>query len=106
MHLLGHPRSPLSPIVSTSDDDGVHTVAVRGELDFVSTAQLVHHLLDHSELAEPGTVRVDLSAVTRARPIAGRLLTATADDLRRYGWEFQLLDSACLLSPDGDNGAP
>ena len=103
MHLLGHPRSPLSPIVSTSDDDGVHTVAVRGELDFVSTEQLVHHLLDHCEQAEPATVRVDLSAVTRARPIAGRLLTATADDLRRYGWEFQLLDSACLLTPDGDN---
>jgi glutaminase len=99
MHLLRHPRSPLSPIAETSDVDGVHTVIVRGELDFVSTEQLVHHLTDHCASATPGTVRVDLSAVTRARPITGRLLNATADDLRVVGWEFQMLDSACLLSP-------
>lgn len=103
MHLLRHPPSPLSPIEETSDADGVHTVIVRGELDFVATEQLVHHVLDHCAASKPGTVRVDLSAVTRARRITGRLLNAAADDLRNDGWEFQLLDSACLLTPDVDD---
>lgn len=106
MHLLGHSTSPLSPIEATSDHEGVHTVTVRGELDFVSTEQLVHHLLDHCEEASPGTVCVDLSAVTRARPIAARLITATADDMRSSGWEFRLLDSACLLTPNSDSEQP
>lgn len=101
MHLLRHPRSPLSPIEDEGDHNGVHTVTVRGELDFVATEQLVHHLLDHCAATTAGAVRVDLSAVTRARPIAGRLLNSTADDLRRAGWEFQLVDSACLLDPTG-----
>ena len=104
MHLLRHPRSPLSPIEETSDVDGVHTVVVRGELDFVATEQLVYHVLDHCAASEPGTVRLDLSAVTRARPITGQLLAATADDLRSEGWQFQLLDAASLLTPLGDAG--
>jgi glutaminase len=103
MHLLGHPRSPLSPIVSTSDVDGVHTVAVRGRarlrVDRTVGAPPARSLSLRAGHGAGGPVGRHPGPTDR-RPAADR-------DRRRpetLGWEFQLLDSACLLSPDGDNG--
>jgi glutaminase len=79
LHLLAHPDEPRSPVESSRSDDDGHVVALRGEIDFIAAEQVVHEL---ETLGADGlTIRLDLSAVTRIRPAAERLLAATAEDL-------------------------
>jgi glutaminase len=96
LHLLAHPKKPRSPILSSESDGRVHTVTLLGELDFIAAEQVVHHVRELAADTETAgrTVRVDLTNVTTIRPVAQRLLAASATELAADGTTFEIIDPA------------
>lgn len=76
LHLLEHPAAPTDPIERTHDDNGRYTVMVRGDLDFTGAEQIAYAVDQHAgEIA----LTIDLSDVTRATPVAARVLGRLAN---------------------------
>lgn len=104
LHLLSHPAVRRSPIVSASDDDRGHVVVIRGELDFISAEEVVGHLMTLDGDRDDHRVVLDVTAVTRVRPAAERLLARTANLLEDAGLDVCAVDTSGVLdgrSPDG-----
>ena len=96
LHMLAHPKNPRSPILSSTRDGDVHTIKLLGELDFVATEQVVHHVRELASDNDAAVliVRVDLTNVTTIRPVAERLLSAAAAGLATGGVTFEVVDPA------------
>jgi glutaminase len=104
LHLLAHPREPLSPVERLVETpDGAVELVLRGELDFLAAERLLHAL--RTREARPQRVGIDLASVTRVQAPARRLLAATVAALRHGGATVTVHD------PDGvattsDDGTP
>lgn len=98
LHVFDHPDAPRSPIVRwktapAADGDGDHlSIALRGELDLISTEEITQRLVDAAHVdaeegqgAPPTRVVIDVTGVTRIRPAASHLFVATRDHLRQLG---------------------
>ena len=86
LHVFDHPDEPRSPIASWDDGDGVLRLELRGELDLISTEEIVRRLIDWAS-ADPGatTAHLDVTGVTRSRTAAGRLLMVVGRELDAQG---------------------
>lgn len=106
LHLLTHPSTRRSPIVTSQDREEHHVITLRGELDFISAEELVGHLLEITDGDDgPRRVVLDLTGVTRVRPPAERLLAATASTLSAAGIELSALDTSGVVEGHGgDDG--
>lgn len=101
-HVLRHPDTPASPVagieVSGEHDEHV-TIRLRGDLDFVATEQIVTDLRESLQRPQPPRhVTIDLSAVSRLRPVSATLLRLSAQRAAEIGIEFEIVD------PSGLNG--
>jgi glutaminase len=97
LHVLEHPSDARSPLdVRASQDE--HVVALRGDIDFIAAEQSVHALLEAA--AQVSTVVLDLSRLTRLRPIVERLIGAAIRDIRRGGGSVVILDPAGITILD------
>lgn len=77
---------------------------IRGELDFISAEEVVGHLMTLDGDRDDHRVVLDVTAVTRVRPAAERLLARTANLLEDAGLDVCAVDTSGVLdgrSPDG-----
>jgi glutaminase len=97
LHLLDHPELPRSPVERLTDTGDDYTLTLRGELDFLAVEEVAHLLAERHLSGAAGTFHLDLAAVTRARPFAGRLLSQIVADLRGEGRTVLLADAGGVL---------
>lgn len=97
LHVLEHPSDARSP-VDVRASVAEHVVALRGDIDFVAAERSVHALLEAA--SQTSTVTLDLSRLTRLRPIGERLLGAAIREIRRDGGTVVILDPADLTALD------
>lgn len=100
LHLLRTPAAPASPVVRiASDPAGNITAALRGELHFMETEQVVYDIAAHLP-DTPVSVTIDLSSVTRVSEVARELLRGAADRVgANRGVEIVFLDPLQVLAP-------
>lgn len=100
LHVFAHQKVRRSAIAASTTEGHVHTVVLRGEIDFATAEEIVSELAAlPATLALAGahvsTVELDVTGVTLIRPAAQRLLASAADDLIAAGL------SACIVDPGG-----
>ncbi len=94
LHVFDHPDEPRSPVVSWTTDGDIARGVLRGEFDLIS-AETVIDLMLATAAAGSRRIELDVTAVTRARTVAGELLRAINSHLAGRGVDVML---------DGDLG--
>jgi glutaminase len=98
LHLLAHPRVPVSPIQGRVGDRRTGlTIALRGEIDLVAIERLIHEIRELPGGDPNSSITLDLSSVTLIRPAAARLLTMAADGETTWGSAVSLIDPSALV---------
>jgi glutaminase len=86
LHLFDHPDTPRSPIARCTDDADTLTLVLRGELDLISAEEVVAALTTWVDQHDGGTIRLDVTGVSRVREVARRLLAVVRERVEAAGF--------------------